>query len=64
MEKYNKESIKKSLQVIRADIKRLESAIPAGASACDYPAGIGAFKEKERLLRLELAVAELQEKIT
>ena len=62
MKKYNKDDIKKSLKEAQEFRKYHENAISTGDRSIDTYKAISSCKDKERLLNLELAVAELQEK--
>ena len=62
MEKYNKEYLKKELSIILEHREGLENKVSAGHTSIDFSGLIANLKEKERELKLELAVAELQEK--
>ena len=65
MEKYNKNAIKKKLQTIKDDIEYCKNGItPEGENNGAFLKAIEAHKEDERICKLELAVAELQEKNT
>ena len=61
MIKYNKEGIKRELIDIQGTVKII-SSIPLKVTGFNSVGLINEYKKNKRILELELAVAELQEK--